>query len=334
MKGRSILSLEDLQDGELEQLLDLSARFHAEGIPDACVGRFVCGLFFNPSLRTRTALEIASASLGAHCVTHDVGRGVWNLETRDGAVMDGDRAEHVKDAVGKFLSGVVDCIGVRSFADTSLSFEENRHDSVLRAVAEAARVPVVSLESALFHPMQALADLLVLRNHLQGAPAEHTIALTWAYHPRPLPMAVANSALLGFVRAGYRVNLVHPEGFELDSEVMDHARGRAGDRLRVVHDMDDGLAGAHVIYAKSWGARGEYAGSVEPRPNRDGLRDWIVDGRRQALGNPGAFMHCLPVRRNVVVTDDVIDGPHSWVAEQARSRVLTQAAVLHEVLGS
>ena len=146
MKGRSILSLEDVSDAELSHLLDLAAEFNAEGIPDSRIGRFVCGLFFNPSLRTRTALEIASASLGAHCVTHDVGRGVWNLETVDGAVMDGDRAEHVRDAVGKFLSGVVDCIGVRSFADLSLPYEANRHDSVMRAVAEASSVPVISLE--------------------------------------------------------------------------------------------------------------------------------------------------------------------------------------------
>jgi N-acetylornithine carbamoyltransferase len=147
-------------------------------------------------------------------------------------------------------------------------------------------------------------------------------------------MAVTNSALLAFVRAGYRVNLTHPEGFELDREIMDHARSVGGDRLRVVHDMDEGVRGARVIYAKSWGAQSEYAGSATPAPDRGALRHWIVDSRRQALGNPGAFMHCLPVRRNVVVTDEVIDGPNSWVAEQARSRVLTQAAVLHEMLGS
>ena len=282
-------------------------------------------------MRTRTAVEIASASLGAHPVIHDVGGGVWNLETRDGAVMDGDKAEHIKDAVGKFLSGVVDAIGVRSFADMSLPYDEARRDAVLHAVAEAASVPVFSLESAMFHPMQALADLLVLRNHLLGDPADHTVAVTWAYHPKPLPMAVANSALLAFARAGYRVRLVHPVGFELDDEIMGRAQEVAGDRLSVHHDMDDGLSGANVIYAKSWGSQREYGGSGAPAL-RDSCSGWIVDGRRQALASPGAFMHCLPVRRNVVVTDDVIDGPHSWVAEQARSRVLTQAAVLHEML--
>ena len=330
MKNRSILSLEDLSREEVGHLLDLAARFAERGIPAAHPGRFVCGLFFNPSLRTRTALEIATRSLGAHCMNRDVGGGLWKLETRDGAIMDADRAEHVRDAVGKFLSGVVDCIGVRCFADLSLPYARNRHDEVLHAVARAASVPVIYLESALFHPMQALADLLVLRNHLQGEPEEHTVALTWAYHPRPLPMAVAHSALLAFTRAGYRVRLVHPDGFDLDDEVVHRARELAGGRLDISHDMDAGLEGASVIYAKSWGAAAEYGGGNFA--GRAASRDWIVDARRQALGRPGAFMHCLPVRRNVVVADGVIDGPHSWVAEQARSRVLTQAAVLHEVL--
>ncbi len=142
-------------------------------------------------------------------------------------------------------------------------------------------------------------------------------------------MAVVNTALLAFTRAGYRVRLAHPEGFDLDPEIMARARAEGGDRLAVTHDMDEAARGAHVIYAKSWGALPEYAGG---QVERDGLKDWIVDARRQALGAPAAFMHCLPVRRNVVVADEVIDGPHSWVAEQAHNRILTQAAVLHEVL--
>ncbi len=332
MRNRSILGLEDLSTGEIDRLLDLARRFREEGIPAARPGRFVCGLFFDPSLRTRTALEIASVSLGAHAIVHNVGQGVWKLETRDGAIMDGDRVEHVRDAVGKFLSGVVDAIGVRSFSDLSLPYEENRQDPVLRAIAACSQVPVINLESTMAHPMQGLADLLVLRNHLRGAPSDHEVAITWAWHPKPLPMAVPNTALLAFTRAGYRVRLVHPPGFDLDPDVMARARGYAGDRLTLHHDMDEGLAGAKVIYAKSWGAIPEYATPPGPLGIRGVLRGWIVDERRQALARPGAFMHCLPVRRNVIVTDGVIDGPQSWVAEQARSRVLTQAAVLHEVL--
>ena len=132
------------------------------------------------------------------------------------------------------------------------------------------------------------------------------------------------------------MKLAHPEGFELDGEIMRRARELAGDRLTVHHDLDEGVRDARVIYAKSWGAHWEYAASPETldqRRTRGDWRNWIIDGRRQSLADPGAFMHCLPVRRNVVVTDEVIDGPHSWVAEQARSRVLTQAAVLHEILG-
>jgi N-acetylornithine carbamoyltransferase len=316
---KSLLSLADLSPGETRALLDLSERFAQDGIPAARPGRFVCGLFFNPSLRTRTALEVATVALGAHCVVHDVGQGVWKIETRDGAVMDGDAQEHVRDAVGHFLSGVVHVIGVRTFAEIGRPYEENRKDPVLSAIARASSVPVVNLESAVEHPMQGLSDLLVLRRH-----KPRKVAITWAYHPRALPMAVPNTALIGFARAGYDVRLVHPEGFDLDPEVHEQAQGK----VTVFHDMDEGLEGADVIYAKSWGARGEYG----PRGNaemRTGLRGWIVHRERQANA---AFMHCLPVRRNVVVTDEVIDGPKSWVAEQARARVLTQAAVLHEIL--
>jgi N-acetylornithine carbamoyltransferase len=256
----------------------------------------------------------------------DVGRATWSLETRDGAVMDGDRVEHVKDAIGKFLSRAVHAIGVRAFSDLAKSYEENRDEPVLRAIAAAASVPVISLESANAHPMQGLADLLTLRRHLPDGGA---VAVCWAYHPKPLPMAVPNTAVAGFARAGYDVRLVHPPGFELDDAVLARARGHG--RVTVVHDLDEGVRGADVIYAKSWGARAEYGPDAD-RSARGGLRDWIIDGRRQALGAPAAFMHCLPVRRNVIVTDDVIDGPRSWVAEQAEARIWTQAAVLHEIL--
>lgn len=316
---KNVLNLADLTATETRALLDLSERFHKEGIPAARKGRFVCGLFFNPSLRTRTSLEVATVALGAHCVVHDVGSGVWKIETRDGAVMDGDAQEHVRDAIGHFLSGAVHLIGVRTFADLARPYEENRKDPVLSAITRASSVPVVNLESAVEHPMQGLADLLVLRRH-----APRKVAITWAYHPRALPMAVPNTALIGFARAGYDVRLVHPEGFELDPEVHADAQGK----VTVFNDMDEGLKGADVIYAKSWGARGEYG----PRGNHElriPHRGWIVNRERQ--GN-AAFMHCLPVRRNVVVTDEVIDGPKSWVAEQAHARIATQAAVLHELL--
>ena len=313
----SVLRLADLDTAEIDHLLALAARFGEEGIPAARRGRTVCGLFFNPSLRTRTSLEVASSKLGAHCVIHDVGKGVWKLETRDGAVMDGEAAEHVRDAVGNFLSDAVDCLAVRAFADLSRSWEENRADPVLAAVARAATVPVVNLESALFHPMQGLGDLLVLRRH-----RPRTVAVTWAYHPRPLPMAVAHTAVGAFARAGYDVRLVHPEGFDLDPSAVE------GASVSVHHDMDEGLKGADVVYAKSWGAPWEYGPDADTS-RRPELKNWIVNRERQG---DAAFMHCLPVRRNVVVTDDVIDGPRSWVREQAHARLLTQAAVLHELL--
>ncbi len=328
MKGRSLLDLADYSLEEITHLLDLAERFRSEGIPRAHADKFFCALFFNPSLRTRTSVEIACSRLGIHPIVHNVGAGVWKLETRDGVRMDGDAAEHVRDAVGHFLNRTVHGLGVRCFADPNASWEENRRDQVLRAIAAVSDVPVVNLESATGHPMQGLADLMTLRRKLDGPPEKRTVAVTWAYHPRALPTAVADTALVAFARAGYGVRLIHPPGFELDDEVMLAARRASQGRFSIHHDLDDGLYGVDAIYAKSWGGRGRGGGAPAP----DAYRDWIIDSRRQALGAPAGFMHCLPVRRNVVVTDDVIDGPLSWVAEQAEARMWTQAAVLHELL--
>lgn len=324
-----MLSLTEVAPERIEALLDLADRFRDEGIPVARAGRRVAGLFLNPSLRTRTSFELAAEALGAHCVVHHL-KEAWKLEFDEGVVMDGAAAEHVRDAIG-FLAGVVDCLGVRSFPDLDASYAEARADAVVRGIRAASDVPVISLESARWHPMQGLADLQVVRRRLAGPREEKTVAVAWAYHPRPLPMAVPNTAVVAFARAGYRVRLVHPPGFDLDDEVLAAARAAAGERFTVCHDLDEGLTGADVVYAKSWGARSEYGAGAD-RAARAEHRGWIIDARRQALGAPAAFMHCLPVRRNVVVADEVIDGPHSWVREQSHARLWTLAAVLHEVL--
>ncbi len=324
-----LIDIASLSDAAWQRLFDLARRFERDGIPPAKPGRAVAGLFFNPSLRTRTSLELATAALGSHASIHDVGGGVWKLETRDGVVMDGDRAEHIRDAVGKFLSGVVDAIAVRSFADLDAPFEAHRFDPVLRAIQNAATVPVINLESAIAHPLQGLADVAAAREHLVGPAAEKTVAVTWAYHPRPLPMAVANTAVTSFARAGYRVRLVCPPGYELHDDTL--AQARQWSDVAVTNDLDEGLSGAHIVYAKSWGGRHEYGPNAD-RAARAAVTAWRIDAQRMARGDSAAFMHCLPVRRNVVVTDDVIDGPRSLVARQARWRLFVQAAVLHELL--
>jgi N-acetylornithine carbamoyltransferase len=324
-----VLSLTELAPERIEELLDLADRFRDDGIPVARAGKRVAALFLAPSLRTRTSYQLAVEALGAHCVVHHL-QDAWKIEFGEGVVMDGAAAEHVRDAIG-FLSGVVDCLGVRSFPDLDAAYEEARADAVVRGIRDASGVPVISLESACWHPMQGLADLQVARRRLAGPREEKTVAVTWAYHPRALPMAVPNTAVVAFARAGYRVRLVHPPGFDLDEEVLATARTAAPDRFSVHHDLDEGLTDADVVYAKSWGARSEYGPGAD-RAARTEHRGWIIDARRQALGAPAAFMHCLPVRRNVVVADDVIDGPHSWVREQSHARLWTQAAVLHEVL--
>lgn len=289
-------------------------------------------VFWNASLRTRTSFEVACFDLGAHAVYLQVGNGLWNLEHRDGVVMDGDAAEHVKEGFG-VLAGMVDAVGVRCFAglkDAALDASE----PVLHAVMRASRVPVLNLESAFDHPHQGLADALALRRRLGRG--RHKVVLTWLPHVKPLPMAVPNAALLAFAREGHEVVVVHPEGYELDAGVLaDAARlaGGAGGSVRVGHDRDAALAGARAVYGKSWGSRAHYGQPEAASRSLAGLRGWRVDGATMARTDRGLFLHCLPVRRGLKVADEVLDSPASAVLDQARARLDVQKATLCRALG-
>jgi N-acetylornithine carbamoyltransferase len=211
-------------------------------------------------------------------------------------------------------------------------------DPVVSAIEKIADVPVINLESALWHPMQGLADLQTMKRRMPGDPGDRKVVLAWAWHPKALPMAVPNSFLLAACGAGYQVTLAHPAGFDLAPEVMSQGHllaGSHGGSLTLTHDLDTACAGADVIYAKSWAGYKSYGNVAADTEARKDLRGWIINDARQRTGaGPlgSGFMHCLPVRRNCIVTDGVIDGPNSWVAEQARNRLFTQAAVLHEML--
>ena len=286
-------------------------------------------LFFNSSLRTRTSMELAAVQLGAHATTLNVGEGVWGFEWEDDVVMDGTAAEHIREAVG-VLSRYYDALGVRVFA-TGTDYESDQSDRLLHRFAEAASVPVVSLESAFYHPCQALADAATLRTHFDGEVEGRKLVVAWAYHPRPLPMAVPNSALLMAARSGLDVTLACPEGFELDDHVLGlsrrytEARGRT---LTVSHDLDDALDGAHVVYAKAWGAPLRYQDADAEAALRNEHRDWRITADRMRATDGGAFMHCLPVRRGVVVDGAVLDGPQAIHLLQAEFRLHAQKAIL------
>jgi N-acetylornithine carbamoyltransferase len=325
---RHLLSLRDLPTTEWNALLESAERLSGpDGRRPALAGRAIGGLFLDPSLRTRTSLEVACHDLGARLVSLDVGRNVWRLEHRDGVVMDGEAAEHVTEAAG-VLSHMLDAVGLRCFASMADAAADAR-DGLLHAFARAASVPVLNLESAMDHPHQGLADALTLRRRI-GRRAR--IAIRWAPHVRALPMAVPHAALMAFTKEGHDVVLAHPEGYELDEDVCRAARGAAraaGGSLEVVHDRDAARAGAEVVYVKSWGARRDYGDAAAATAGFDRHRDWMLTGAD--LGTAW-FMHCLPVRRNVVVADEVLDGPRSLVLEQAAARVDVQKASLCRAL--
>ena len=296
-------------------------------------GRSVALVFFNPSLRTRASMQIGIYELGGNAVVLEPGETSWTLEHRQGAVMDADKTEHVAEFVrvlGRYCAG----IGVRTFAALR-NWEEERIDPVLNAFAKYSEVPIINLESAMHHPCQAMADLMTIREKLGDG--RKKVLLAWAWHPKPLPMAVPNSFALGAAQMGHDLAIAHPKGYELDEELMDMVRkqsAEAGGSVSLTHDVDEAFAGTEVVYAKSWGSKGFYGAPDKDIAERAQYRaQWIVDEAKMARTNNAIFMHCLPVRRNVIVTDGVIDSPSSVVIDEAENRLHVQKAILASFLG-
>ncbi len=296
-------------------------------------GRSVALVFFNPSLRTRASMQVGVYELGGNSVVLEPGGTSWTLEHRDGVVMDGDKTEHVAEFVrvlGRYCAG----LGVRTFAALK-DWEEERRDPVLNAFARYSEVPVINLESAMHHPCQSMADMMTVREKL-GA-GKKRVLLTWAWHPKPLPMAVPNSFALAAAQMGHDLIVAHPRGYELDDELMCEVKREAegaGGSLHLTNVMDEAFEGAEVVYAKSWGSRRFYGATEKDIVERAQYRGrWIVDERRMARTSDALFMHCLPVRRNVIVTDGVIDSARSVVIDEAENRLHIQKAIMARLLG-
>ncbi|MFV1958448.1 MAG: N-acetylornithine carbamoyltransferase [Planctomycetota bacterium] len=330
---RHLLSLRDLDAADFDALLrDAEVLAGPRGRQPLLAGRRLGMLFFQPSLRTRLAFEIACFDLGAHAVHLQVGKGLWRLEHRDHVVMDGDAAEHVREGVG-VLGRMLDGFGVRSFAGLVDAAEDAR-DVVLAAIVRASTVPVLSLESAMGHPHQGLADALTVRRRYPGQRVK--VVLTWTPHVKPLPLAVPHTALLAFAREGHEVVLARPEGFDLDEGVVADAcrlAVDAGGSITVTADRDAALEGAKVVYAKSWGSRGFYGDEAAGCEAIRFHRDWIVDRGTLEATDAAVLLHCLPVRRGLVVADEVLDGEASVVLDQAAARLDVQKATLCRAFG-
>lgn len=331
MSLRHLIDWHLLSDATWENAIEAALRHHRNGMQwtDVARGRSLALLFFNPSLRTRTSMELAAAQLGAHATTITPGQGTWGFAWDDGVVMDGREAEHIQEAVG-VLSRYYDALGVRVFASLS-DYAKDRDEVLINRFVRAAEVPVVNLESAFFHPCQALGDAGTLHTHFGGDVAGRHLVLHWCYHPKPLPMAVPHSALLTAARLGMHVTVARPEGYGLDPGVMDIARAYAAARGTSVDETDDpdtACDGADVIYAKAWGGPRVYHDADAEAAFRTTQKHWRITADRMAQTRDGVFMHCLPVRRNVVVDDAVLDGRQAIHLVQAEFRLHAQKAIL------
>ncbi|HEX3131029.1 MAG TPA: N-acetylornithine carbamoyltransferase [Thermoanaerobaculia bacterium] len=328
---KRFVSLSDLAPEEVRDLLALAGRL--EKSPSTPLAGKVLGLlFFNPSLRTLASFQAGMSRLGGSSFVITPGQGSWQLETKLGAIMDGAAAEHVREAI-PVLAGYADALGIRSFAGGT-DLAADLADTAFREMAEVCPVPVINLESAIDHPCQALADWRTLDE--LGIPASGKFVLTWAWHPKALPLAVPAAAVHMAALRGMEVVVHRPEGFGLPEAVMEKARRAAaisGGSVRETNDRDDAMSGAQAVYAKSWTAPSCYGDAAAEAALRAPLRSWCVDESWFAPADPGCrFMHCLPVRRNVVVRDEILDGPRSAVVREAHNRMWVQMAVLHRLL--
>ena len=310
---KSVSDIGDLS-AAVKEALDVKARrFDFKHLGE---NKTLLMIFFNSSLRTRLSTQKAAMNLGMNVIVLDVNQGAWKLETERGVIMDGDKPEHLLEAI-PVMGCYCDVIGVRSFA----RFENKRDDyeeKILNQFIRYSGRPVFAMETATVHPLQSFADLITIEEH--KTKARPKVVLTWAPHPRALPQAVPNSFAQWMNAADYELVITHPHGYELDPRFVGNAT--------VEYDQDKALAGAHFVYAKNWSAYAD--------PNYGKVlstdRSWTITTEKMALTDNGYFMHCLPVRRNMIVSDDVIESDHSLVIPEAANREISAQVVLKRIL--
>jgi N-acetylornithine carbamoyltransferase len=333
---RDFLAVEDWDPAEINALLELAARVKRGEVKGGLEGKVLAMVFMDPSLRTRASFEAAMFMHGGHAINLEPGRGSWALETEIGAVMNGATVEHIVDAA-RVLGRYADGLALRAFPRPG-PWAEVRQDKVIRTFAEYCEKPLINLESARRHPCQQLADALTIKERLPD-PKGRRFVLNWTWHPKALPTAVPASAALAAASLGMEIAIARPDGYELDPEdtalIRKIAQIQGGEFVHIINDPDEATVGADVIYAKAWGSVKLYDQPVEEAALRATLTDWKLNKRRlkSSRGGKALVMHCLPVRRNVEIDDEVLDGPTSVVTDQAENRLHVQRALLLEMLG-
>ncbi|WP_042721714.1 N-acetylornithine carbamoyltransferase [Flavobacterium sp. B17] len=278
-------------------------------------GKTIGLVFLNSSLRTRLSSQIAAQNLGLNVLTLNAAQEAWNLEFADGAVMNGDTVEHIKDAI-EVLNQYCDIIAVRCFAGMK-SKEDDVNESILSQFEQHAKVPVISLESATRHPLQSLADCVTITEnwHEERKPK---VVLTWAPHIKPIAHAVGNSFAEWMQEMDVDFVITNPEGYDLDKKFTKD--------VKIIHNQEEALKDADFIYVKNWSSFDDYATMPEVKEN------WMLTNEKLANTNQGKVMHCLPVRRNVELSDEVMDGENSIIYQQAKNRIFSAQAVFSEIL--
>jgi len=326
------LDLADFSRDQVVDLIDLARHLQERPEPHALAGKILGLLFMNPSLRTLSSFQAGMMRLGGSSFVITPGQGTWNVETRDGTVMNAGAAEHVREAI-PVLASYCDALGLRAFADGK-DLATDLAEAPFKLMASLCAKPFINLESAVNHPCQALADWKTMDD--LGVPRAGKFVLSWVYHPRALPLAVPAAALHMAAQRGMEVVVLRPEGYALPEPIMARARAAAaasGGTVSETTDRTAALAGAHVLYAKEWGSPACYGNAEAEAALRQPLVDWRVQESWFAGTRPDChFMHCLPVRRNVAVADEVLDGPRSQVIREAANRMVVQMAVLYRLL--
>ena len=281
------------------------------------IGKRIGLLFLNPSLRTRLSTQVAASNLGMESIVFNVDKEGWALEFEEGAIMSGNTVEHIKDAA-PILGKYFDVLAIRTFPSLK-NKEDDYSELYINQFIKYAGVPVVSLESATLHPLQSLTDIITIKENSKSENRKLKIVLTWAPHVKPLPQCVANS-FAQWVNAWGEADFVitHPQDYELDEQFTKGAT--------ITHDQDEALKNADYVYVKNWSTFTDYGKIYENDP------EWMLTNEKLSFTNNAKVLHCLPVRRNVELSDEILDGPNSLVTQEAGNRVWAAQAVLSEIL--
>jgi N-acetylornithine carbamoyltransferase len=329
---KRFIDLADLEPAAVRDLVALARKLELKPEPQVLAGKVLGLLFMNPSLRTLASFQSGMARLGGSSFVITPGQGTWKLETKLGAVMDGDRAEHIREGI-PVLASYADALGIRAFAD-GVNLDDDVNEVGFNAMAELVDRPLINMESAMNHPCQALADWKTMDE--LDVPEHGKFVLSWVWHPRALPLAVPTAAMTMAAQRGMEVVVLRPEGYEVPPQIAAKAKKLAaasGGSFTETTDRAAAMKGARILYAKEWGSTRHYGNADGDIALRANLKSWCVD--EGWFGNADAkahFMHCLPVRRNTAVTDALIDSPRSVVVREAYNRMPAQMAVLHRLL--